>query len=110
MDAEFVFVRDDASKPPLSSLYRGPFQVLSRSEKLFVLQIGDKSDSVSADRLKPAISSTPVVPAVPPLRGRPRLVPPLVPDPPVPRRPPVKKVSFARVPATQLRWNPHRTV
>ena len=47
MDAEFVFVRNDASKPPLSPLYRGPYQVFRRSENFFVLQIGDKSDSVS---------------------------------------------------------------
>ena len=44
MDAEFVFVRDDASKPPLSLLYRGPYRVLRRSEKFFFIQIGDKSD------------------------------------------------------------------
>ena len=25
LDAEFVFVQDDASKPPLSPLYRGPY-------------------------------------------------------------------------------------
>ena len=67
MDVEFVFVIYDALKPPLSPLYRGPYQVLRRSEKYFVLQIGDKSDSVSVDRLKPVISSVPVVPAVPPL-------------------------------------------
>ena len=29
-------------------LYRGPYRVLRRSEKFFVLQIGDKSDSVTA--------------------------------------------------------------
>ena len=79
-------------------------------EKYFVLQIGDKSESVSVDRLKPVISSTPVVPAVPSLRGQPCLVLASVPRPLVPRRPPVKKVSFAPVPAMQLRRNPHRTV
>ena len=30
LDAEFVFVRDEASKPPLSPLYRGPYRVLQR--------------------------------------------------------------------------------
>ena len=40
MKAKFEFVRDDASKPPLSPLYRGPYRVLRRSEKFFVLQIG----------------------------------------------------------------------
>ena len=67
--ADFVFVCHDASKPPLSPLYRGLYRVLHRSEKYFIFQIGDKSDSVSEDRLKPVFSSDPVVPAEPPLRG-----------------------------------------
>ena len=54
---EFVFVCDKAAKPPLFPLYRGLYRVLRRSKKFFVLQIGDKSDSVSVDRLKPVISS-----------------------------------------------------
>ena len=33
MEAEYVFVQDDASKPPLSPFYRGPYLVLRRSEK-----------------------------------------------------------------------------
>ena len=40
-----VFVREDASKPPLSPLYRGPFLVISRSPKYFVIQVGSKQDS-----------------------------------------------------------------
>ena len=115
MEAEFVFVRDDASKPMLSFLYRGPYRVLRRSETFFVIQIGDKSDSVSVDRFKPVISSVPVVPGVPPVRGRPRLKPASIPGPPVKDRPPVKnvtfspvkKVRFSLVPAPQLRRNPH---
>ena len=70
MYAEFVFVRDDASKPPLSFLYRGPYRVLRPSEKVFFIQIRDKSDSVSVDGLKPVISSVSVVPGVPPVRSR----------------------------------------
>ena len=63
------------------------------------------------DRLKPVISSVPVVPKVPPVRGRPRLQPASVPGPLDPVRPsvkkvsfspPVKKVKFAQVPVTQL--------
>ena len=98
-------------------------RVLRWSEKFFVLQIRDKSDSISVDRLTPVISSVPGVPAVPPLQGRPCLVPASVPRPPdpcqdpasVPRppdpgHPPVKKVRFSLVPAMLLRWNSHRTV
>ena len=60
LTAEFVFIHEDISKPPLAPLYRGPYKVLMRSEKFFVLQVGDKSDSVSVDRLKPVISLVPV--------------------------------------------------
>ena len=93
--------------------------MLRRLEKFFVVQIGDRYDTVSLDRLKPVFYSVPVLPADPPLRGQPRLVPALVPRPPDPRHepalvpvppgpgcPPVKKVRFSPVPATQLRRNP----
>ena len=117
MEAEYVFVRLDASKPPLSPLYRGPYLVLRRSVKFFVFQIGEKTDSVSVDRLKPVFSSAPIVPGVPPVRGRPQFVPASNPGPPVKDCPPVKKVTFSpvkkvrfsRVPATQLRRNLHRS-
>ena len=59
LTAEFVFVQDNASKPQLSPLYRGPYKVLKRFEKDFILQIGDKSDSVSVDGLKDVFSSVP---------------------------------------------------
>ena len=49
IDTEFAFFCDDTSKPLLSPLYRGPDRVLRRSETFFILQIGDKSDSVSVD-------------------------------------------------------------
>ena len=52
----FVFIREDASRPPLSPLYRGPYEVLDRSEKYFRIQIGDRQDTVSIDRLKPVLS------------------------------------------------------
>ena len=66
LTADLVFVRKDASKPPLAPLYRGPYKVLKHFEKFFVLQVGDKSDSVSVDRLKPVISLVPVTPALSP--------------------------------------------
>ena len=118
MEAEFVFVRDDAWKPLLSLLYRGPYRVLRRSETFFVIQIGDKSDSVSVDMLKPVISSVPVVSGVPPVRGWPCLKPASIPGPSAQDRlpskketfSPVKNVRFSPVPVTQLRRNPHWTV
>ena len=108
LTAEFVFVRDDASKPPLFPFYRGPYKVLERFEKNFILQIGDKSDSVSVDRLKAVFSSVPVTPAAPPTRGQSCLRPASVTEPPVHAK---KKVWFeSPAPATKLHRNPHRTV
>lgn len=119
-DASFVFVRVDASSPPLSPLYRGPYQVLERREKFFRLRIGVKTETVSVDRLKPVISDQTVVPALPPTRGRPPL---RRPDPEIPstsatsasgtvRVPRVKKksVRFCFNPSPELRRNPRRVV
>ena len=87
VSAEMVLVRRDGHKPPLSPAYDGPYKVLARSPKFFRLQLGDRADSVSVERLKPA-RCEPGVPAAPPRRrGRPRrLPPPRAPDAP-PRRP-----------------------
>lgn len=49
-----VFVRVDAVKQPLQRPYTGPFRVIQRHEKYFVLDINGREDSVSIDRLKPA--------------------------------------------------------
>jgi len=68
---DLVYVRVDGSSPPLAPQYRGPYRVLSRGPKFFSLQIGDQPDTVSVDRLKPHLGSSPVQPAVPPRRGRP---------------------------------------
>ena len=66
-----VFVREDASKPPLSPLYRAPYLVVSRTPKYFSLQVGSKTDSVSVDKLKPVLSEFPVTTQEAPRRGRP---------------------------------------
>jgi hypothetical protein len=44
--------------------------VLRRREKIFEVQLGDRIESVSVDRLKPHHGEAPVVPAAPPARGR----------------------------------------
>ena len=51
---EYVFVREDAHKPHLSSPYRGPFLALSRTDKSFRVQLSNREDWISIDRLKPA--------------------------------------------------------
>ncbi|XP_066958084.1 uncharacterized protein [Macrobrachium rosenbergii] len=50
-----VFIRDDAVRPPLTRPYRGPFCVLERNNKAFLLALHGKNDWVSVDRIKPAL-------------------------------------------------------
>lgn len=53
-EAEFVFLRTDQVKRPITPAYTGPFRVLKRAEKYFEIQKGIHTDTVSIDRLKPA--------------------------------------------------------
>ena len=46
------WVRDDSVKSPVAPLYRGPYEVLTRGPKTFVLSIEGKTHSISVDRLK----------------------------------------------------------
>ena len=70
--ARFVFVCRDAHKPPLQPPYDGPFPVVSRHTKHFLLDIGGRQDKVSIDRLKPALldHGTETTVATRPKRGR----------------------------------------
>ena len=68
--ASFVFVRRGAPGPPLSPLYDGPYKVLSSGPKFFTLQLGNRQEKITVDRLKPCLSQE-VSPALPPQRGRP---------------------------------------
>ncbi|BHF65440.1 hypothetical protein SprV_0200845000 [Sparganum proliferum] len=52
--APFVFVRYDAVRKPICPPYDGPYKVVQRKDKFYVLQKVDKNDTVSIDRLKPA--------------------------------------------------------
>ena len=68
-----VYVRTGGTLP----LYAGPFAVLERGEKVFQLQVGDREEAVSVDRLKPHMGAEPVQPAALPKGGR-------LPHPPLP--------------------------
>ena len=50
-----VWLRVDRVKKSLEAPYQGPFLVISRTDKIFVLKIKDKNVSVSIDRVKPVI-------------------------------------------------------
>ncbi|BHF76143.1 hypothetical protein SprV_0501924100 [Sparganum proliferum] len=72
--APFVFVRHDAVRKPLCPPYDGPYKVVQRKDKFYVLQRADKTDTVSIDRLKPAslecLPST-SAPSIPPTMSSP---------------------------------------
>ena len=72
-DSAFVFMRRDAHKTPLERPYEGPFKVLEHGDKTFKLQLGNSTDNVSIDRLKPAHLDIdrPVQVAQPRRKGRP---------------------------------------
>ena len=52
--SDYVFIREDAHKPPLSNPYRGPYRVLARTDKSYLVQLDNREDWISIDRLKPA--------------------------------------------------------
>lgn len=52
--ATHVFVRHDATKPPLTPPYDGPFKVLGRTNKTITIDVRGKREVVAVDRAKPA--------------------------------------------------------
>ena len=104
--AQFVFIRRDMHKTPLATPYDGPYRVLRRSDKTFVVQLGTREETISIDRLKPAHVDSTIPPPVaqPPRRGRPPKAPPAVPVP-VPTPPqthPAKSANTKPTVATPL--------
>ena len=56
MKTDKALVRMDAKNPSLAARYNGPYSVLERNDKSFILQLEEKTDSVSIDRLVPFYS------------------------------------------------------
>lgn len=52
--AEQVFVRHDGPRAMLQAPYDGPYPVVSRTDKLFVVRVRGRDITVSIDRIKPA--------------------------------------------------------
>jgi hypothetical protein len=67
----WVYVRLGGQLKPLADPYAGPFLVEKRGAKYFTLKIGQRSETVSVDRLKAHSGAAPVSPAMPAPRGRP---------------------------------------
>lgn len=73
-----VFIRKDAIGPSFSAPYEGPYPVLSRDDKCFVIEVKGKPSKVSIDRLKPAyVISSPQIEqqACPPIPNKQLCVP-----------------------------------
>ena len=62
--ADHVFIRHGARRTPLDRPYDGPFRVVKKEEKFFILKVGSKEQAVSIDRLKPAFGFADPAPAV----------------------------------------------
>jgi Integrase core domain/Integrase zinc binding domain len=74
--ATLVYIRRGGVQSAMAVKYDGPYAVLEKQEKYFVLQVGDRTEKVTVDRLKPHLRADPVSPAAPLRRGRPPLKPP----------------------------------
>ena len=67
-----VWIRQDGNRQPLTPRYDGPFQVVERHQKFFRIKMGEREDTVSINRLKPAAVPEGTGPAEPKKRGRPQ--------------------------------------
>ena len=66
---DFIFIRNDVHRSPFQKVYDGPYRVIERKDKYFVVEKNEKKDSISIDRLKPAYDTKETLPFV--RRGRP---------------------------------------
>jgi hypothetical protein len=69
--ARHVLKRKNGHVPPLAAAYDGPYLVLERSLRFYMLQIGNRQENISTLRLKACISPPEMQAAEPPKRGRP---------------------------------------
>ena len=53
-----------ARRTPLDRPYDGPFRIIKKEEKFFVVKTGSKEQTVSVDRLKPAFGFADPAPAI----------------------------------------------
>ena len=54
LKSSHVFIRTDAVKKPFQTPYEGPYRVISRTDKVYTIQLPDRQANISIDRLKPA--------------------------------------------------------
>jgi hypothetical protein len=71
-------MRVGGQQKPLAAPYGGPYLVVSKGAKTFTIQVGQRQEIVSVDRLKPHYGLGPVSPA----EAAPRCPPPRMPAAP----------------------------
>ena len=69
----WVYVAKGGAQRPMADKYSGPYKVLEWANKAWKVQVGEKMEIISRDRLKPHLGSVDPVAARPPTRGRPRM-------------------------------------
>ena len=67
-----VYVARGGAAKLMSEKYSSHYKVLERGNKACKIQVGEKVEIISRDRLKPHLGSVAPKAAVPPKRGRPR--------------------------------------
>ncbi|XP_068246581.1 uncharacterized protein [Palaemon carinicauda] len=71
-DCDYVFIRVEAYRQPLTRPYCGSYEVIRRTAKSILLDVHGQEDWVTIDRLKPAYLESNKITACP---GRPRTPP-----------------------------------
>ena len=67
-----MYIRRDAKTGgPLAATYEGPYRAVEWRRKTCQVQLGDRVDSISIDRIKPHLGDGDPVAARPPRQGRP---------------------------------------
>ncbi len=73
--AEHMYVRVGGQQRPLEAPYASPYLVVSKGAKTFTIQVGQRQEIVSVDRLKLNTGLGPVSPAEAASRDRPPKMP-----------------------------------
>ncbi|XP_055614541.1 uncharacterized protein LOC129760885 [Uranotaenia lowii] len=98
-----VFIRVGAIKPPLSQPFDGPYRVLRRKKKVFIIDINGKPSPISIDRLKAAFVQADEPPPAP--IAKPQPAPATEPKPyPDPEPTPYKTRSGRHVRIPRRYW------
>ena len=69
---DWIYMARGGASKPMAYKYSSPYKVLERDSKAWKLQVGERVDLISRNRLKPHLGSVAPKAAKPPKPGRPR--------------------------------------